>query len=190
MNGNIVLVHQLREHSSYSVIITTGGGLWRYRLGDVVEVDGFVGATPSLRFMGRGRSVSDLCGEKLAEAFVTRSIATACKALGIAPSFAMLAPEASSGQWHYTLFLDGDVPDELAVCLDRELRANPHYALCRDLGQLRPLECCQIPGNAYEAYCKVSMEGWRLGDIKPRALSSGTDWRKHFGCGTMECVRD
>ena len=40
-----------------SLPATTGGGLWRYHLGDLVEVVGFLAATPSLRFLGRGGSV-------------------------------------------------------------------------------------------------------------------------------------
>src|SRR6185369_1456475 len=63
-NGEILLAHELRHGETYSVIVTTAGGLWRYRLGDLVEVDGLAAATPSLRFLGRGTSVTDLCGEK------------------------------------------------------------------------------------------------------------------------------
>ena len=180
--GEVRRAHELRAGESYAVIVTTGGGLWRYRLGDLVEVDGFVGATPSLRFLGRGASVSDLCGEKLAETFVTRAIASACAACGFAPRFAMLAPECdAAGRWSYTLFAEGALPRDLAARLDDELRQNPHYALCRDLGQLGPLRCCPIASDAYRTFCAAGVsEGRRLGDIKPQALSSRTDWRSRF----------
>jgi hypothetical protein len=176
------LAHELRLGESYEVVVTTGGGLWRYRLGDIVEVDGFVGATPSLRFLGRGQRVSDLCGEKLAEPFVTRAIGEACASFRIAPAFAMLAPEnTTEGQWRYALFVEGDLPPELPARLDDELRKNPHYALCRDLRQLAPVTGCRIDHGAYEAFCRIQVsEGRRLGDIKPQALSSRTDWRARF----------
>ena len=179
--GGVRLAHELREGESYSVIVTTGGGLWRYRLGDWVKVDGFLAGTPSLCFLGRGASVSDLCGEKLAEVFVTRAIAAACAACGCAPSFAMLAPEAgAAGGWSYTLFLEGEMPCDPALRLDTELRANPHYALCRDLGQLGPLRCCPI-ANGYRIFCDASVAGGRrLGDLKPQSLSTRTDWRRWF----------
>lgn len=180
-HGGVRRAHELRVGESCAVIVTTGGGLWRYRLGDFVEVDGFVGATPSLRFLGRGASVSDLCGEKLAETFVTRAIAAACASCGCAPRFALLAPEGdAAGRWSYTLFAEGELPHDLAARLDGELRQNPHYALCRDLGQLGPLRCCQIT-NGYRTCCAAGIsEGRRLGDIKPQALSSRTDWRSRF----------
>ena len=106
--------HELRTGESYTVIVTTGGGLWRYRLGDLVEVDGFFGA-----------SVSDLCGDKLAETFATRAIAAACAACACTPHFALLAPEHDpAGRWSDTLFAEGKLPARL----DAELRANPHCA--------------------------------------------------------------
>ena len=184
--GDVLRAHELRLGASYSIIVTTGGGLWRYRLGDLVEVDGFLGATPSLRFLGRGASVSDVCGEKLAEAFVTRAIAAACSSCGCTPHFAMLAPECDpAGHWSYTLFAEGELPPDLAKRLDAELRANPHYALCRDLSQLGPLRCCRIPAGAFEILCLVGVSaGRRFGDIKPQSLSPRTDWRQHFATAT------
>ena len=174
--GEVLLAHELCEGEQYGVIVTTGGGLWRYRLGDIVEVDGFVGRTPSIRFLGRGGSTSDLCGEKLSEIFVTRAVAAACEACSFAPSFALLAPERNAGgSSHYTLFCDGRFPESFARVLDDKLRKNPHYALCRDLGQLAPLQCCLVPSGV----CwRAGMDaGQRLGDIKPRALSARTDLR-------------
>lgn len=109
--------HELRTGESYTVIVTTGGGLWRYRLGDLVEVAGFFGA-----------SVSDLCGDKLAETFATRAIAAACASCAscaCTPHFALLAPEHDpAGRWSDTLFAEGKLPARL----DAELRANPHCA--------------------------------------------------------------
>ena len=179
--GAVRLAHELQRGETYTVIVTTGGGLWRYRLGDLVEVDGFIGRTPSLRFLGRGNSVSDLCGEKLTETFVTRAIEAACAACELAPRFAMLAPESEAGHWHYTLFVEGDAPAALAANLDAELRDNPHYALCRDLGQLGALQVCYVASGAYQTFCTtVATEGRRLGEVKPQSLSPRPDWRRRF----------
>lgn len=179
--GDVLRAHELRTGESYTVIVTTGGGLWRYRLGDLVEVDDFIGATPSLRFLGRGASVSDLCGEKLAETFVTRAIAAACASCECSPPFALLAPERDpAGRWSYTLFAEGKLPPELPARLDAELRANPHYAHCRDLGQLGPVTCVPV-ADGYQIFSATSAApGRRLGDIKPQALSPRSDWRARF----------
>jgi hypothetical protein len=181
-NGKIHLASELRLGQSYAVIVTTAGGLYRYSLGDFVEVDGFVGATPSVRFLGRGDRTSDLCGEKLTEAFVTQAIASVCASCRFVTPFAMLAPTANgAGHCHYTLFAEGNVPHELIKRLDDQLRENPHYALCRDLGQLGALSSFRIARNAYEVFCRtLTISGRRFGDIKPQALSTRTDWHQHF----------
>jgi len=179
--GAVRLAHELERGISYRVLVTTGGGLWRYPLGDRVEVDGFVGRTPSLRFLGRGESVSDLCGEKLEEAFVTRAIETACAACRFAPRFALLAPENDRGGWRYTLFIEGASGEALAARLDAALRANPHYAHCRDLGQLGPLQLFHIRADAHEIFLTTAVaSGRRLGEVKPQSLSVHTDWRRRF----------
>jgi hypothetical protein len=179
--GVAKLPHELQAGESYSVVVTTGGGLWRYQLGDLLEVDGFVERTPSLRFLGRGANVSDCCGEKLAEGFVTRAIETACAVGGLVPRFAMLAPENEAGRWCYTLFIEGEAGAALALRLDTELRANPHYALCRDLGQLAPLQIFRLRPGAYKTFCAVAArERRRLGDVKPQSLSPRADWRRQF----------
>jgi hypothetical protein len=185
-NGEILPADELRQGETYSVIVTTAGGLWRYRLGDLVEVDGFTAATPSLRFLGRGTSVTDLCGEKLAEPFVTHAIGAACLLIGFSPSFAMLAPDpVDAGRWSYTLFVEGDFPSGLADLLDYELRKNPHYALCRTLGQLGPVRCYRVAEGAYQTFCEVNASpSRRRGDVKPQALSSRPDWRDHFPAGS------
>ena len=69
-SGGLHGADALERGAHYDVVVTNGGGLWRYRLGDVVECTGHVLATPALRFVGRRARQSDLRGEKLSEVFV------------------------------------------------------------------------------------------------------------------------
>lgn len=178
--GAVHRAHELRAGARYEAVVTTSGGLWRYRLRDRIEVTGFVGQTPSLRFLGKGGNVSDRCGEKLAEDFVGQATRETMTRLGITPRFAMLAPEEDELGWRYVLFLEGAAPEELAATLDTALRANPHYAWCRDLGQLRRLQVALVV-SGYETYVRFEMErGRRLGEIKPCALSPQTGWSAQF----------
>jgi len=123
-----------------------------------------------------------LCGEKLTESFVTQAIAGVCTAAEWTPRFALLAPERdAAGRWRYTLFYEGMAGPDFAARLDEKLRENPHYALCRDLGQLGDPGRCEIAHAAYETFCAAQVsEGRRLGEIKPQALSSRNDWRSRF----------
>ena len=89
------LVEKLKSACEYSVVVTTGGGLYRYRLHDRVRVDGFVlDRTPSLRFMGRDDLVVDRFGEKISDGFVAQVLHRILDPLDLGVSFAMLAPDA------------------------------------------------------------------------------------------------
>ena len=168
----------------YTLVVTTGGGLYRYALRDQVEVTGFYADIPSLRFIGKADNVSDHCGEKLNEAFVATCLEAAFEQLEPKPRFAMLAldnPKSSPG---YSLYIESPVelPKQLATELEEQLRHSHHYDLCIQLGQLQPLRVNRIAGNAYEIYTGALVkQGMRLGEIKPTPLSRRTDWLDYFG---------
>jgi hypothetical protein len=178
-----VLAPDLRAGNTYQVLLTTGGGLCRYRLQDLVRVVGRVGRTPSIRFVGKSGLVCDWAGEKLTEGFVIEVLARLFADMPLRPTFAMLAPDVDSGGCRYTLYTTADARLlELASALDGLLAANPQYAWCRRLGQLgAPRVFCIDGGDSYAAYCqRLQAMGQRLGDIKPSALSRLDDWSRHF----------
>src|SRR5262249_41010190 len=102
--GRIHLAQDLQPGEEYEVIVTTSGGLCRYRLQDRVRVEGFLGQTPALRFLGRTGNVSDRFGEKLAEGFVADVIQKIIAHWPAGPRFALLAPEEIQTGARYTLY--------------------------------------------------------------------------------------
>jgi hypothetical protein len=153
------------EGSHHEVILTTGGGLYRYATGDLVDIVGHRGTCPLLRFVGR-MNVVDHFGEKLHEVFVRERIERLVSA-----RFAMLALDDD----HYTLFIDTDAPlDGLAQRLDEALRESFHYDYCRRLGQLGPIDVQRVEHGAYQ---RALAGEQRLGDIKPPAIDARRDWR-------------
>ena len=182
------LAHELERGREYVVLLSTSGGLLRYRLGDLVRVEGFVGATPCLRFMGRADAVSDLVGEKLAATRVTTVLDAQLPSVfgGARPRFAMLAPEWEAPP-AYRLFLETDAPDErlaeAAEAIERSLREGFHYRYARELGQLGPVRALRVTDGArhYEARC-IAL-GQRAGDIKPMDLHQQPGWAAHFASG-------
>jgi hypothetical protein len=172
--GRIRLAHELALGEKYEVIVTTSGGLWRYKLRDIIGVTGFAGETPSLRFLGRANT-SDLCGEKLAEEFVAACVG---RVFGH-PRFALLAP--NSGRNRYNFFFEGAASPEALDRFENALRENPHYAHCRNLGQLQPIRCIQITANAFETFLRVQTQnGACAGSVKPTFLSTKSNWETVF----------
>jgi hypothetical protein len=169
--GDVRLAHQLERGAHYEVILTNGGGLWRYRLGDVVECTGHLRATPTLRFLGRAGRVSDLRGEKLSEPFVAETLRTLW---GDAdpPAYAALRAWSDQSRAGYELLVSDEVDVELADAaiqrLESALRANPHYALARRLGQLDEVRAVRVARNT--AFADIETHTGRAGDAKPRVL--------------------
>lgn len=167
--GKIWLAHELDTNSSYEVIVTTYGGLYRYAMGDIVKVRGHHNQLPTLEFTGRSGITSDLCGEKLNDAFVANCLQHVA-------GFSMLAPcHQSTSHANYNLYVDKNIVskhDAQSVCrqIEQQLLTNPQYKYARHLGQLKPLSLVRInsPDVRYVAYCHS--QGQQLGDIKPIAL--------------------
>ena len=175
------LLHELELGREYSVLLTTGGGLWRYRLGDRVRVTGFLEQTPALEFLGREGNVSDVCGEKLSAAFVDSVLLELESERACTPGFAMLAPSFEASP-RYVLFFHGRIESgQFAELLDAKLRRNPHYDYCRKLGQLSPPAIFQITEGAGEAYMRrCSSLGQRAGNVKETPLHRLSGWEDHF----------
>ncbi len=129
---------ELQIGRRYRVVITTGGGLARYDTGDLVDVV----APGALEFAGRGDSVSDLAGEKLAEPFVARVLEASAERFAVS-GFMMLAPEWGRPP-RYTLFLEAEHTESLACAVEDGLRRSVHYDYCRKLGQLGAVEAVTV----------------------------------------------
>lgn len=159
--GALLPLHRWSEGQEGEIVLSQGGGLIRYRLGDRVQVTGKLLQTPCIRFLGRAGRVSDRFGEKLSEPFVAAVLAR----LGLA-GFAVLAPDGPG----YTLYAEEPAPD-LGVRLEAALRENVHYAWCVDLGQLTPARVFAISGDGAAAWLRWRAGlGQRLGEIKAPSL--------------------
>lgn len=189
--AGVHLVDDLEPGRQYSVVLTTGGGLYRYRLGDRVEVTGRLARTPTLRFLGKEDHVADLVGEKLDEGFVARCLANVLASVGEGswpgPAFALLAPDRTASPAGYTLYVDGLPMPRLAARVDAALAGRGDYRYARELGQLAPVRLFRIRGSGSEEYLDACRRaGQRLGDIKPLALSRRDDWSSVFPGGYVD----
>lgn len=182
-SGNVFLAHQLEKGKAYSVVVTTGGGFYRYQLQDVIEVVGCWKQIPCIRFLGKADHISDWFGEKLEERFVANILTSVFTKHNLSPDFAMLAPDDTQADgFRYVLFLESEYYDaDLAKDIDHGLRENFHYDYCRKLGQLDEVQIIQVT-NGTETYLRACQaRGQKLGNIKPSVLQKTTGWRSWFG---------
>ena len=190
-SGRPLPVWELQRGCEYSVVLTTAGGLWRYRLHDLVRVVDFCHATPCLEFLGKDNAVSDMVGEKLDERHVAEAFAEVLAGGRCTPLFAMLVPDpglAGRSAAGYILLLEvgqAALTQTALPCwceqVESYLRRNFHYDHARNRGQLAPLRGIPIREGARSYREAEVRRGARVGTIKIPALDwrfalSGTPW--------------
>lgn len=175
-------VHELREGARYAPLLTTRGGLARYRLPDVVRCVGHFRALPMLAFEGRLDQAGDLRGEKLNAARAEAAVHAACD--GTPVTFAFLAPSLASEPPRYVLHVESKADDaalaQLAERLEQRLGEDLHYRYCRDLGQLGPVEARRTTDGHQRWLDAQLARGRKLGDVKPQGFDPRPEWDDVF----------
>jgi hypothetical protein len=167
--GAVKRLHELEDRERYQIIITQPSGLTRYRLNDIIEVQGFHRSTPMLEFIGRANDVCDLAGEKLQEEFVCRTLCTTF------PQSNFLLVPIAEPTLGYVLLLDPESlqdseEDDLAKRADDALSQAHHYGLARVQSQLAPLRVEFVSNLAEQIQHFHQQDGKKLGNIKEVAL--------------------
>ena len=166
---NTLTAEQLEDGGRYYIVITNAGGMYRYVLGDLVEVRGFHQRTPRIVFVRKAGAASDLCGEKLEESHVNDAIA---RALGEVTWFSLVAvPGETLG---YDLYLEGDAD---ADAVDQALRdAAAGYNFTRAGGLLRPVRIRSVAPGTYHAWRQQAVvAGAAEAQLKTAHLLSSVD---------------
>ncbi len=88
----VLEAHELEPGQNYFILLTTSGGLYRYDIHDMVRCTDFVGETPVLRFLNKGRHFSSITGEKLSEHQVVLAVTRSFQDLDLPPCTFTLAP--------------------------------------------------------------------------------------------------
>ncbi|MBK1716587.1 GH3 auxin-responsive promoter family protein [Thiocystis violacea] len=138
-----LLAHELEVGQRYQLVLTTAAGLYRYVLGDLVEVQGFLGQAPLITFQRKVGDVLNLLGEKIDARQVAMAMESAQGAGGVAiRHFQWLADEATLG---YELCVEPATDGEeaqwrtLIQAFDQELRTLSYgYDLRRGNGTFKP----------------------------------------------------
>lgn len=164
--GQIHRLSELTGGETYKIIISTPGGLYRYKLGDKVKVNKFYKETPCLEFIGRGKETSDLFGEKLNIKFLKDIV----ERLSGDNYYLFYPNRIDEDQGFYTLLTDNNDP-ALEKSVEDELMKGFHYQVARKLGTLKPLKVIYRKDmNQRVLSYFQNARGMKLGDIKPSLL--------------------
>ena len=178
-------LEELEPGPRYYIAITTVSGLYRYFMNDLVEVAGRYRNTPLIRFVQKGKGVTNLTGEKLYEAQVIEAVQAAARRRGFVPGFFILVADEETSSYNLLLEADREATSsirEAAADIDRCLgELNVEYHSKRASGRLAPLTISLLregAGEAYKAACVRA--GQREGQFKPAVLQYRKDLALRF----------
>ena len=158
--------HELDEGRDYFILLTTSGGLYRYDIHDVVRCVGFEGQAPLLEFLNKGKSFSNLTGEKLSEHQVIRAVERSFRELGLAIDTFTLAP-VMEDMPRYVLLVEPHVHQGRARELARARASEPGARQRRVCGKV-----CQRPAAAGSQCAKCRPErGTNCGRKRPASAA-------------------
>lgn len=184
---DVLLPEQLEDGRTYVLVLSNGSGLYRYNIGDVVRVRGFVGRTPCIEFLHRAGSTCSLTGEKLTEDQVTMAVGDVARSLALRIVGFTLAP-AKVGFPRYVAYveLDGDAdPRALASFpsrLDEALEQhNIEYGGKRSSERLAAPELAVIQAGSFDARRRQRLAGGTSdSQIKPTHLTRDASFGDEF----------
>ncbi|EFJ32740.1 hypothetical protein SELMODRAFT_85812 [Selaginella moellendorffii] len=141
----------------YEIVVTTRSGLYRYRLGDVVQVAGFFNSSPSLRFLFRRNVVMSVATDKTDEFELQAVVHKASLLLRSSSQLHDFAGYAdfSSIPGHYAIFWElnhgGSMdPSTLQDCCELlDVSLNDPYLRGRSSGAIGPLKLCVVRGGSF-----------------------------------------
>lgn len=156
---NCLMLHELKTGQDYYVIVTSSSGLYRYFINDIVRTMGKFQQTPTLRFLQKGKGVTNITGEKLYEEHALQAMRIASARFSFSASFFLICANLNDQRYQLFLEVEQTLLDEYALAdfLDQTLATlNIEYAAKLQSGRLKPLELKFLKpgsGEAYRSFC-------------------------------------
>jgi hypothetical protein len=174
--GKVLPSWKLKEGMRVKPVLSTGSGLFRYVLEDQLLVDGFIGKTPTLTFLGRMGGV-DMVGEKMATELAQKIMERIYKKCHYSPLSLIGVTNQQVGTLpQYIMLCEGEdnleKEQELTNFVEGALLGSFHYKLARELNQLAPARAVTM-NNAREIYQEMAANrGMILGNLKVEPLTT------------------
>lgn len=182
--GPALRADQLVAGRDYRIVVTNGGGLYRYDMEDIVRVTSFVHATPAIEFVSKKERQISVSNERLTELDVTCAMREATRQCArYLPEF-LFVPCSDR---RYRVVLDGASTSgedltPLAQAVERELRsAAKGYDFEREDALLAPLELILTERNQLREWlARREQQTLPNAQIKPLHLTNEFDAHQAF----------
>jgi len=156
---DFLTIDQIEEGKQYYIFATTQNGLYRYFINDIIEVNGRFNNTPTIRFVQKGKGVTNITGEKLYENHLIEAISEVKQKLGLDIQFFIMFAKPDSIKYHLYVELNfgeslkDNYQSEFAEQIEQSLcKLNIEYKTKRESQRLEPVQITFLAEGASEAY--------------------------------------
>lgn len=186
-NPTVLAAHELQEGRNYYILLTTGYGLYRYNIFDVVRCTGFFNRTPLVEFLSKGAHFANITGEKVSEYQVIGAMAEVMRNMNLTLTAYSVAPCWDDETPYYGLFVErGDLTNRdqglhLTTAFEQRLsQVNIEYASKRESRRLGPMRLFVLPVNTWLHWDRqrLSRSGGTLEQYKHPCLISDSKFRE------------
>lgn len=187
-----LLMGELCTGKRYELVFTNHSGLYRYRIGDVIEVVGWFAQAPVVRFCYRKNQMLSLAGEKtnqeqLEQAIKQFSSCMGCKVIGycVREELSGLLP-----RYQFYLECSGADPAQAETVLDDCLcRTNYEYQGCRRMNEIGRVRIAYLRAGSFEAYEEhLARSGRQVGQHKRVCILNTEEKKQFFEAQRRDCL--
>ena len=156
-NPKTLLINEINVGESYEIVITNYAGLYRYRLGDVVNVVSYYNNSPEIEFLFRKNQVLNMVSEKTNEEQITSAIKSTMDKLNLNLVDYTTMPDNSITPGRYVFYCEfkeklvKEKVWNLEEVLDEELRkSNLAYDRARNNKKLGKVKVVILKVNTFK----------------------------------------
>lgn len=183
-SGRPLLLWELETGKRYELVFTNHSGLYRYRMGDVIEVVGWYGQSPVVRFCYRKNQVLNLAGEKTNREQLDEAIRRFALGIGGEVTGYCVREDASGVLPRYLFYLEcgGAAPPGAEALLDDCLcRANYSYRGCRQMNEIGRVRVSYLEEGSFDRYEKLLAAGGKqMGQYKRVCILDTAEKQRFF----------
>lgn len=181
-NPKTLLINELKVGEKYEIVITNYAGLYRYRLGDIVNVVSYYNDSPEIEFVCRKNQVLNMVSEKTNEQQLTTAIKNSMKKFNLMDYTTIPDNSITPGRYvFYCEFKEKLSKEEVNLLekkLDKELRkSNLAYDRARNNKKLGEIKIIVLKNDTFKLVSEALFKkGVSKNQIKiPRVIINNKD---------------
>ena len=180
--GRPLTMEEVTVGGRYELIFTNHSGLYRYRMQDVLEVVGFYGQAPVVRFRYRINQALNVADEKLNTEQLGQALRLFQEHTGRSVAAFCAQEDFSRRPGRYLVYLECPPLEKADPLMDRCLQeASLGYRGCRAMGDIAPPHVRFLPPGSFQRYeAGLARQGRTMAQYKPVQILHDQESRRFF----------